>query len=491
MNKRTSSATLLGAGLIFLTSMIQVYAQDAPTQQEVLDKMHLANSYFMNIWTDPGADIVTDRARPSNIWTRAAYYEGLMTMYYIDPKQEYYDYAVQWSQSHNWAPAYDRPTRNADNQCCGQTYIELYLIDPKPERVAPIKQSIDQMVNSSRSDDWWWVDALQMAMPVFAKLGVVFADDKYFEKMFDLYNNTKTVQGDSGLYNPVDHLWWRDADFDPPYTEPNGEDCYWSRGNGWALTALARVLDVLPEDAPHRDEYVTTFKEMAEALLPIQRTDGFWNVSLHDPNNFGGKELTGTGFFTYGLAWGINNGLLSEEEYKPAVIEAWNGMANDALHPNGFLGYVQGTGKEPSSSQPVTYDSVPNFEDFGLGAFLLAGAEVYKLIGNTTAVGDATADQSSTLPAKMVLNPAYPNPFNSSTAITYTLPDEATVSLAVYDSLGQKVHTIVGNSRQSAGAHNASWNGADDGGQQVASGIYIVRLQIGPKIKTRKVMLIR
>ena len=165
-------------------------------------------------------------------------------------------------------------------------------------------------------------------------------------------------------------------------------------------------------------------------------------------------------------------------------------MANDALHPNGFLGYVQGTGKEPSSSQPVTYTSVPNFEDFGLGAFLLAGSEVYKLIDETTAVGDATASLSASIPAQFMLHPAHPNPFNSETTITYILAEESAISLAVYDSLGHRVHTILQNARQSVGEHKVSWRGVDDEGQQVASGIYIVRLQIGQKIKTQKITLI-
>jgi hypothetical protein len=124
---------------------------------------------------------------------------------------------------------------------------------------------------------------------------------------------------------------------------------------------------------------VTTFQEMAAALIPIQREDGFWNVSLHDPNDYGGKETSGTAFFVFGLAWGVNNGLLIGEEYRTAAIDGWHGLANDALHPNGFLGYVQSTGKQPSDGQPVTYGSVPNFEDYGLGAFLLAGSEVYQL----------------------------------------------------------------------------------------------------------------
>lgn len=382
--QRTCSIVLVG--IIFCFLIAAVNAQPMPTRDEVLGDMSLANSYFMNKWPDPTIDIVTDRARPSNIWTRSTYYEGLMALYGIDSKSLYYDYAVEWAEGHNWEPAYGGTfTTNADNQCAGQTYIELYNIDPQPERIAPIKTTIDRMVNSPVDDSWSWIDAIQMAMPVFAKLGAVYDDDRYFEKMFDLYNYTKTQEGfrsarDRGLYSTEDHLWWRDDTFDPPYTAPNGEDTYWSRGNGWVLTALARTLDVLPDDAPHRDEYVTTFQEMAGALVPIQRSDGFWNVSLHDPNDFGGKETSGTAMFVFGLAWGVNHGLLTDNAYQAAAIRGWNGMVNDALHPDGFLGYVQSTGKQPSDGQPLSYTKAPNFEDYGLGAFLLAGSEIYQLV---------------------------------------------------------------------------------------------------------------
>lgn len=382
----------LSAGFIFSTagcsgqdknnaaqSVSPQVSYQLPPQEDVLAAMRLANRYFMDKWPDPGKPIVTDKTRPSNIWTRGTYYEGLMALYEIDPQKIYYDYAVAWGQAHQWGLRSGSKTRNADDQCCGQTYIDLYRIDPKPERIAQIKECIDAMVSSDKNDDWWWIDALQMAMPVFARLGVLYQDNRYFEKMHQLYMYTKEKHGDNGLYNPQDHLWWRDKDFDPPYREPNGEDCYWSRGNGWVFAALVRVLDIMPSDAPHRDEYVKTFKEMASALLAIQRPDGFWNVSLHDPSNFGGKELTGTAFFTYGFAWGVRKGLLEEAVYLPAAVRGWNGMAKEALHPNGFLGYVQSTGKQPSDGQPVTYDKVPNFEDYGLGGFLLAGSEIYKL----------------------------------------------------------------------------------------------------------------
>jgi unsaturated rhamnogalacturonyl hydrolase len=371
-------------GALIITSILSCTTSRKLTNNvkanEVLQKMRLANQYFMDKWPDPAKETVTDKVRPSNIWTRAVYYEGLMALFSIDPQKKYYDYAIDWGQKHNWDLPGTIESGSADNQCCGQTYIELYLLDKKqdPARIQRIKASIDNMVARDKVDDWWWVDALQMAMPVFVKLGSIYNDTSYYRKMYQLYEYSKTKQGDNGLYNPKDHLWWRDKDFDPPYAEPNGQDCYWSRGNGWVFVALARTLSLLPKSDPHYDEYLQDFKDMANSILKVQRQDGFWNVSLHDSTHFGGKETTGTSMFTYGFAWGVNNKILEAATFNPAIINAWKALAT-AVHENGFLGYVQGTGKEPKDSQPVSYDHVPNFEDFGLGAFLLAGSEVFKL----------------------------------------------------------------------------------------------------------------
>jgi unsaturated rhamnogalacturonyl hydrolase len=365
--------------LVLLLSVSFAEAKKLPAKKDVLDKMVLANAYFMQKWPDPGIPIVTDKTRASNIWTRAVYYEGLMALYQIKQDKAYYDYAMQWGESHQWGLNGGVQTRNADNHCCGQTYLDLYQIDKNPVLIKDIKESVDLMIASDKKDDWNWIDALQMAMPVYARLGQMYNDNRYYERMYEMYMVSKTVLGGNGLYNPADKLWWRDKDFVSPYKEPNGEDCYWSRGNGWVVAALVRVLDIMPKDAPHRDEYQKTLVEMLEALVPIQRKDGYWNASLHDPNNFGGKELTGTALFTYGMAWGVNNGIISKKKYLPVILKAWNAMAKESVHTNGFLGFVQGTGKQPSDSQPVTYDRVPNFEDYGLGCFLLAGKEVYKL----------------------------------------------------------------------------------------------------------------
>ncbi|MFP3591120.1 glycoside hydrolase family 88 protein [Chryseobacterium sp. SIMBA_038] len=354
---------------------------DLPNKKEVLETAERANQYFMDKWPDTGKEIVGKKVWPSNLWTRAVYYEGLIALYKVDPKKEYYDYAMSWSEKHNWDMMRDTYTRNADNQACGQTYLDLYEIDGKknPERIKLVKASIDSMMATNKVDDWWWIDALQMGMPIFTKLGRMTGEKKYFDKNYEMYAFTKYKHGGNGLYNPKDKLWWRDKSFVPPYKEPNGEDCYWSRGNGWVVAALARTLEDTPKSDPHYQEYLQDYKDLLSALLPIQREDGFWNASLHDPTNFGGKEMTGTALFVYGMAYGINNGLIDKKTYLPVAIKAWNAIAKDSVQPNGFLGWVQGTGKEPKDGQPLSVSKEPDFEDYGLGCLLLAASEVYKL----------------------------------------------------------------------------------------------------------------
>ncbi|MEO8415605.1 MAG: glycoside hydrolase family 88 protein [Ginsengibacter sp.] len=366
---------------LFILLSLQITAQKIPSKKEVLKTAELANAYFVNNWPDAGKEIYVpskNKTWPSHIWTRAVYYEGLMALYHIDKNEAYYDYAVDWAEKHGWDLRDGIKTRNGDNQACGQTYIDLYVLDKKEERIKNIKASIDSMMATNKIDDWTWIDAIQMSMPIFARLGAMYKDTNYFRRMYEMYAFTKYQQGGNGLFNPADGLWWRDKDFTPPYKEPNGQNCYWSRGNGWVVAALVRVLNWLPKTDRHYHEYLKDYKSMMNAIAPLQRNDGYWNVSLQDSTHLDGKELTGTSLFTYGMAWGINKGFLDRKKFLPLVVKAWNAMAK-SVQKNGFLGYVQGTGKEPKDSQPVGYDHVPDFEDFGLGCFLLGGSEVYKL----------------------------------------------------------------------------------------------------------------
>lgn len=371
--------------ILLMAFFISSSAQKIPSKKSVLSAMQLTNAYFMNKWPDAGKTIITNKERKSTIWTRAVYYEGLMALHKTETKRsckkQYQAYAMQWGDKHDWGLNGGTNTRNADNHCAGQTYYDMFVLTGKKNThmLDSIKVSIDKMMATTKIDDWSWIDALQMALPVFVRLGIQYHDSSYFNRMYAMYAFTKYNHGGKGLYNNADKLWWRDKDFVAPYKEPNGEDCYWSRGNGWVVAALVRTLDMLPKTDPHYHEYLQDYKDMCAALLPLQRKDGLWNVSLHDSTHFGGKEMTGTALFTYGFAYGINKGILDKNSYLPAVIKAWSAMVKDCVHPNGFLGWVQGTGKEPKDGQPLSYDKQPDFEDYGLGCFLLAGSEVYKL----------------------------------------------------------------------------------------------------------------
>jgi len=98
----------------------------------------------------------------------------------------------------------------------------------------------------------------------------------------------------------------------------------------------------------------------------------------------------------------------------------------------------------------------------------------------------------ATLPQDFILDQNYPNPFNSSTVIRFALPTSADVELAVYNPTGQQVATLVNGLRQ-AGAYTIHWDGRDDRDRELASGIYLYRLQTrdGTQIETRKLLLLR
>jgi rhamnogalacturonyl hydrolase YesR len=378
-------------------SSFKIMAEFMPPQAQILADMELANRYFTNEWPQAGCVNCLSGAHPSCIWTRGTYFEGALALYRLDHDTNIYNYAVQWGAFTNWSIRYGDTDTAPDDQCAGQQYVELYLLDPtQTNRLAHIATNVDYWVSHHTGfSTWTYVDSIHMSMPAFAKLSVLSSNvigalktnSAYSPEMYSYFHFIKDVWGRSnGLYNASDHLWWRDTNFLANYTASDGtqQKCYWSRGNGWAFVALARTMEVLSTNDSHFAEYLQTFKDMAGAIKAVQRADGFWNVNLGYTNDYPGPESSGTACFTYGMAWGINHGYLDAGTYLPPVIAGWNALSVGALHhtsgaDNGFLGYEQGTGSAPSSSQPVTYTSVPNFDDFGLGLFLLAGTEVYKL----------------------------------------------------------------------------------------------------------------
>ncbi|MCM1347368.1 MAG: glycoside hydrolase family 88 protein [Bacteroides sp.] len=418
------------------TSSLLAEAQNVLGRNDILSAMEKANDYFLAKYPDAGAPTFVKKMRPSNLWTRGVYFEGLSALMDLenqlaesgknandeaesrkrkDKFNQYYKYINDWGTAHQWTPRNGVTTRDADDYCCSQTYLDIYMLHneqtPSGENDKYLLPTVECMRNLMNNDatigDWTWIDAIQMGLPVWAKLARIShlkGNDseaaKYMERGWKMYAYSRNDLA-GGLWNAEDGLWWRDKDFVAPYREPNGEDCYWSRGNGWVYAALVRTMDAMmigkksqtytesldekkwkkikAMSANYKD-YEADFKAMSKALLNCQREDRFWNVSLHDGSNFGGKELTGTALFIYGMAWGVRHGILPRGKYLPVIASTWNTMVKECLHDNGFLGYVQGTGKEPKDSQPVGYSNEPDFDDFGLGCFLLAGYEVYKLL---------------------------------------------------------------------------------------------------------------
>lgn len=351
------------------------------TQAEVLDAARNANDYFMAKYADPTEPTNVKKIRPSSLWTRAVYYEGLMALYGIDPKNEYIDYTDRWAAFHKWTPRDGTSTRDADNQCCSQTYLDRFVMTGDSAMMRPTMENIRGQMTETKLGYWTWIDAIQMAMPVYAQMYKITGDKAYIDHAMDMYRWSRNECG-GGLFNEADGLWWRDADYVPPYKEKDGKQCYWSRGNGWVLAALVRTMDQMKPRGKVYKELKKDFTAMCDALAKCQREDGFWNVSLVSPATYGGKETSGTALFLYGISWGLCKGYLKESQFRPVADKAWKAIATEALHRDGFLGYVQGTGKDPSAGQPVTYDKVPDFEDFGVGCFLLGATEYYKLLGD-------------------------------------------------------------------------------------------------------------
>jgi unsaturated rhamnogalacturonyl hydrolase len=220
--------------------------------------------------------------------------------------------------------------------------------------------------------EWWWCDALYMAPPALVSLSKITGETKYIDFMNKLWWDSYEF-----LYDKEEKLFYRDDRFiiksdGSGRREQNGKKVFWSRGNGWVLAGIARVLQNMPENYPDRNKYIQLFKDLAERIAKLQGNDGLWKTSLLNPDAFTHGETSGSGFFCYAMAWGINNGILSKDTYLPVVLKAWNGM-NKAIQPSGKLGWVQKIGFAPGQ---ITEDMT---EVYGVGAFLLSGSELLKM----------------------------------------------------------------------------------------------------------------
>ncbi len=305
------------------------------------------------------------------IWTWSALYAGYMAAAETLGVGKYRDAMETMGKSYNWELRSKLPS--ADDQSVAQTYLELYFLDKKPEMIAPTRAALDALLAAPRVElgtdkkiAWWWCDALFMAPAVWVRMYTATGDPKYIGYLDEEWAKTSQL-----LYDPVAHLYSRDATF-ISQTEKNGQKLFWGRGEGWVMGGLARTLEYLPKDDPARAKYVTQLKEMSAALAKVQRPDGLWGAGILDPKAYAQPEISGSALITFGMAWGVNNGILDRKVYAPVIAKAWAGMLQH-IYADGRLGDIQQTGSAPAAFKPsASYN-------YGVGGFLLAGSEIYKM----------------------------------------------------------------------------------------------------------------
>jgi rhamnogalacturonyl hydrolase YesR len=308
-------------------------------------------------------------------WTQAAYYTGMMAFAGVTSDPKYLGAMKAMGERNQWRPGL-RPG-HADDYAVVATYAQLFQRDKNKAMLVP-SLALFNFLLTRRYDDplvWGggiesrelaWCDALFMGPPAMAAVSAATGDRRYLDLADRLWWKTTDY-----LYDRTEHLYYRDSRYFEQ-REKNGKKVFWSRGNGWVIAGLARMLQDMPAEYRGRDRYVQLFRDMAAAVLAAQSRDGYWRSSLLDPDSRPNPETSGTGFFVFALGWGVKEGLLDREKYEPAVMKGWDALVR-AVHPDGMLGWVQQIGAEPGSA------GADSTEVYGTGAFLLAGTAMHAL----------------------------------------------------------------------------------------------------------------
>ena len=326
----------------------------------------------------------THRPEVRSFWDDAAYHTGNMEAYKLLGNARWLAYSDAWARYNLWQGAREKDQSKwkyanygegqdyvlfGDWQICFQTYLDIYEMQPDDYKIARALEVMDYEVRQPQNDFWWWADVLYMVMPVMTKLYKTTGDVKYLDK---LYENFKW--SDDLMFDKDEQLYYRDAKYIWPKvkTACNGGKSFWARGDGWVLAGLAKVLSDMPKDYKHRDFFELRFRQLAEGVARVQRPGGYWSRSMLCEQDAPGPETSGTAFFTYGMLWGVNNGILNRSKYEPVIEKAWQYLITTALQPDFSVGYVQPIGEKPDPTKTVNAHSQANF---GTGAFLLAACE--------------------------------------------------------------------------------------------------------------------
>ena len=296
-------------------------------------------------------------------WVKAAFYIGL-DRFAAAMDDEHLLARVRQYAYRSGLELGDRPW-HGDDQAVAAVYANIALRDGNPDLMENSQEQFDHIIAQNYTNSlefiepadghaegscqvrWCWADAIFMAPPAWALTTQVTGDDRYLD-----YAASETRAIIEYLQDPESGLLFRDSRYFDSETE-NGNPVFWSRGNGWVFAGLARFIEAMPEDHPERPLMVTTFQTLADRLVTIQREDGYWPTSLLDPDLITDPETSGTAFFGFGLAWGLNNGFIEGEQYEQSRDRAWDAM-RAATENSGMVGWVQQIGKDPQSTTAGT-----------------------------------------------------------------------------------------------------------------------------------------
>ena len=314
------------------------------------------------------------------VWTNATLYIGLAQWADVsDNTAAHYAWLYTKGEEMNWRMGEHLKNSysyyHADEFCVGQMFLKLYNRYEETKMITPTITRLNWVMNnppnpsmaSSNKQSWTWCDALFMAPPVYAQVAAVTQEEKYLQFMDAEFKKTY-----DHLFDSDEDLFFRDASYFNQ-REANGEKVFWGRGNGWSFAGTVNVLRELPADSPYRSFYETLYRKMALRLLELQNDNGAWHASLLDPVSYPSPETSASGLITYAMVYGLNNGLLTNEEALRPVLKAWSRLCS-AIQSNGKLGWVQPVGQDPKT---ITANMTATF---GVGAFLLAASEIYKLV---------------------------------------------------------------------------------------------------------------
>ena len=318
-----------------------------------------------------------DTNRPTS-WVPSVGDVGMMALAGISGDAKYRDAMLAKGETNDWKLG---PRKfHADDHAVGQTYVELYFLYREPKIIAPLRARFDDILaqpstvtnlqfnqpKGIASEKWAWCDSLFMGPPAWVRLYAATGEAQYLDFAVKEWWRTTDY-----LYDKDEHLFFRDSSYFNK-TEANGKKVFWSRGNGWVMGGLVRTLQYLPTNHPDRPRFEQLFADMAAKILTCQQADGLWRASLLDPESYPLKEASGSGFYTYAFAWGVNQGLLDRAKFEPAIRKAWTALVS-CVEADGKLTHVQPVGSDP---RKFADDSTA---PYGVGAFLLAGSEVYRM----------------------------------------------------------------------------------------------------------------